>query len=328
MKKIFFTIVIAFCLTATYAQSKKEQIVQLTFSLDSLNNILAKERNNFNAKINELYTTIEQQNNDIETQKTEIIHLNKQLETKQLELTAKQAELHNQRNETARVNMLLITKTQEIEQLEALPPSDYLIVNNSVGFFKLGETWQNFAKNHYYYKSVQGYGTCLDACCDGGYTLGKAITNGNYGQTIENPEITIGALRFGESESKTEHKNNANLFYISSDNCSGWYWKDKISYIMIYSEAFKTKEGVGVGTTLEKLKEILGEVVINIGWLEEDANAVQVKINSYPSIEFILDVDDAIGGYEKLSTLDGTATILDFKKNTKIKRLIVRKTTN
>lgn len=204
----------------------------------------------------------------------------------------------------------------------------FLITNNYVGYFKIGGSWQNSAKNDYNYKSVQGYGTCRDACCDGGYNLGKAITNDNNGQTIENPEITIGALRFGESESKTEHKNNPNVFYISSDNCSGWYLKDKISYLMIYSEAFKTKEGIGVGTTLEKLKEILGEVLINIGWLEEDANAIQVKINSYPSIEFILDVDDAIGGYEKLSTLGETARVSDFKKNTKIKRLIVQKTTN
>lgn len=323
MEKIFFTVVIAFCLTATYAQSKKEQIIQLTFSLDSLNNIIAKERNSFTAKIYELNTTIKLQKNDIETQKTEIIQLNKQLETKQLELTAKQAELDNQRNETARLNMLLISKTQEIDQLKALPPSNYLITNNSVGFFKIGETWQNYAKNNYSYKFIQGYGICVDACCNGGYHLGKAITNGNNGQIIENPEITIGTMGFGESESKTEYKNNPNVFYISSDNCSGWYWKDKISYLIIYSEAFKTKEGIGVGTTLEKLKEILGEVIINIGWLEEDANAVQVKINSYPSIQFILDVDDAIGGYEKLSGLGETATISDFKKNTKIKRLIV-----
>lgn len=323
MKKIFFTTFIAFCMTATYAQSKKEQIAQLTFSLDSLNNILAKERINFNAKNTELYTTIKQQKNDIETQTTEIIHLNKQLEIKQLELTTKQDELDKQRAEIERVYKLLLTKTEEYEQLKVLPSSDYLITNNSVGFFKLGETWQNFAKNNYNYKFIQGYGICVDACCAGGYDLGKAITNGNNTQIIENPEITIGTLRFGESESKTEHKNNQNVFYNSSDNCSGWYWKDKIRYLMIYSDAFKTKEGIGVGTTLEKLNEILGEVVINIGWLEGDANAVQVKINSYPNIEFILDEDDAIGGYEKLSTLGETATISDFKKNTKIKRLIV-----
>lgn len=328
MKKLFLTLLTAHFLTVTFAQSKKEQILQLTTSLDSLSTIIAKERNINYVKMLELNTTIEQQKNDIETKNAEIIHLNKQLETTQLNLSAKQTELDSLWIETARINMLLLAKTREIEQLKSLGPLDYLVTNNSVGFFKLNESWQDIAKENYSYRFIEGYGSCVDACCNGGYSLGKTITNGDYGQVIANPEITIGTVQFGESESITEHKNNPNVFYVSSDNCNGWFWKDKISFMVIHSEAFKTIEGIGVGTTLEQLQEILGEVVINIGWLEEDANAVQVIVNSYPSIEFILDVDDAVGGYESLSNLSygATAGITDFKKNTRIRNLIIHST--
>jgi hypothetical protein len=313
MKKLTFAALIVLGSMTTYAQSKKEQIAKLTFSYDSLKNVLEKERNSFNVKINELNAIFQQQKSENETLKREIVQLNKHLE-KQLA-------------KADSVSKLLTTKTQELEHFNAVPSSDYLITNNSVGYFKIGASWQSFAKDNYNYESVQGFGNCTDACCDGGFTLGNNLVINEYGW-VENPEITIGALQFGKSESETEYKNNPNVFYVSSDNCSGWYWKNKISYLKVYSESFKTKEGIGVGTTLEKLEEILGKVVINIGWLEEDANAIQIKVKSYPDIEFILDVDDAIGGYEKLSSLEGqTVTISDFKTQTKIKRLIISETT-
>lgn len=225
------------------------------------------------------------------------------------------------------------SQTHSETQTEIIPSDNiddkYLITNNSVGYFKIGGSWQNFAKNDYKYKYVQGYGTCTDACCDGGFDLGGVISNDNYGLKIESPEITIGCLPLNESDSIYGHNSNPSVFYISSDNCNGWYWKDKISYFVIYSEAFKTKEGIGVGTTLEKIQEIFGKVVIFIGWLEEDANAIQIEVNSYPNLALILDVDDAIGGYEKLSSHENQyLSITNFRKNTKIKRLIIHMTTN
>ena len=66
-----------------FGQSKKEQIAQLTFSCDSLKNVLAKERNSFNAKSNELNAIIQQQKSEIKTRKTEIVRLNRLLDKKQ-----------------------------------------------------------------------------------------------------------------------------------------------------------------------------------------------------------------------------------------------------
>ncbi|MBG6188207.1 J domain-containing protein [Flavobacterium sp. CAN_S2] len=208
-----------------------------------------------------------------------------------------------------------------------------LITNNSVGFFKIGNPWKKIAKYEYEFQFIQGYGTCVDAACDGGFDLGKNLVIDEDG-FVENPEITIGALLFKRSESfddeneRNKYINRKDVFYISSSNLSAWYWGDKISYLIILSDKFSTKEGIGVGVTLEKVDEILGNLEIEIGWLEEDRNAVQVKISSYPDIRFILDVDDAVGGYEKLGTLGQKAIISDFKKNTKIKRIIINSKSN
>ena len=185
----------------------------------------------------------------------------------------------------------------------------FLITNNSVGYFNINGSWQNLAEKEYHYQYVQGYGTCVDACCNGGFDLGNGI-------------MTIGALRFDDKIDKS----NPNVFYVSTDNCGGWYWKDKISFIVIHSDLFKTKEGVGVSITLEESQKKLGKLVFNIGWIEEDANAVQFSTSFYPTIGFVLDVDDYIGNWEEISFMGegNTLTISDFKDNTKIKRIIVK----
>jgi hypothetical protein len=217
---------------------------------------------------------------------------------------------------------------QNVEQIE----EKYLITNNSVGLFNIDGSWQNYAKKDYNYLYVQGYANCVDASCDGGFDLGNNLVDSENGQKIENIELTIGAALFEASESNdievesSKYKDNPNVFFISSDNSCGWYLKDRISYLVLFSNKFKTKEGIGVDTNLEKVQEIFGDVVINIGWIEEDANAVQFKIDSYPNIEFILDGNDAVGGYNFLSTHEGqTIKVSDFKENTKIKRLIISK---
>ncbi|HLR01115.1 MAG TPA: hypothetical protein VK102_12160 [Sphingobacterium sp.] len=203
----------------------------------------------------------------------------------------------------------------------------FLISNHSAGYFKIGGSWQNYAEKEYSYKSVQGYGTCVDACCDGGFQLGYKIVEDSYGPKIENVQITIGAVNFDQNEkSESKYKDNPEVFYASSDNCKGWYWKDKINYIVVYSELFKTKEGIGVGTTLEEMQEKFGELHFYVGWIEEDINALQVSIKSYPDIKFILDIDAYKGNWEEIGFMEdkNEITVSDFKENSKIQRLIIR----
>jgi len=201
----------------------------------------------------------------------------------------------------------------------------YLITDTSVGHFIHNNPWQNIAKNVYNYQFLEGYGKCHDACCDGGYLLGNKIIDSEYGQTFEIPELTIGTQSFDHDESESKHKKNKDVFYVLTDNCPGWYWKDKINYIVVYSEQFRTKEGVGVASTLEMAEALFGKLDFYIGWIEEDSDALNFTVKQYPNIEFILDIEDYKGNWEDISLQgeDNTLKILDFKKNTKIQRIIV-----
>jgi hypothetical protein len=205
----------------------------------------------------------------------------------------------------------------------------FLITNTYVGYFRPGNSWQNISINDYNYEYIQSYGSCQDGCCDGGFSLGNKLVENEYG-FVTNPAVTIGAAPYAESEfieddyeRKNAHKNNKDVFYIDGSNCSGWYWKDKIRYLVIYSGAFKTKEGIGVGSTLEEIKEKFGKLQFYVGWIEEDENALRVLIKSYPKISFILKVDDYKGDWEKISNIgeENSLSISDFRENTKIDRL-------
>lgn len=208
----------------------------------------------------------------------------------------------------------------------------FLISNNSAGYFKVGGSWQSLAKNDYHFNSVQSYGTCIDACCDGGFDLGNNLIINKYGYA-DNPELTIGALLFKRSESyddeveRNKYISNKDVFYISSDNCNGWFWKDNIEYIVVNSDLFTTKEEVGVGATLEEAQEIFGKLDFHIGWIEEDVNALQFVTKSYPNISFILDVDDYQGNWEDITRTEdeNTLTASDFKEDTKIQRIIIHR---
>ena len=213
----------------------------------------------------------------------------------------------------------IVVEQEEAEIISNEPVENkFLITNNSVGYFNIGASWQNIAEKEYHYEYVQGYGTCIDACCNGGFDLGNDI-------------ITIGTLCFEESEyyddeiESNKYKNNPNVFYVSSDNCRGWYWKDKIRFIEVHSDLFKIKEGVGVGTTLKDAQKKLGKLSFTIGWVTEDRNAVYFSTKYYPNVKFIIDADDYVDGWEELDDLEekDTLTISDFKNNTKIKRIII-----
>ncbi len=203
----------------------------------------------------------------------------------------------------------------------------FLITNSSAGYFEIGLSWQDIAVNEYDYAATQGYGICVDACCDGGITLGYIPDGYDF---INEPDMTIGAVLFEGGEFPDDvkfankHKKNRDLFFITSDNCCGWYWNDKINYLMVYSDKYKTAEGIGVGSTLEEMKKAFGKITISIGWIEEDGNAIQVSVDKYPTLRFILDYESAVGGYEALSAVGETAEISDFKPRTKIERVLVK----
>lgn len=201
----------------------------------------------------------------------------------------------------------------------------YLISGSRVGLFSVGNSWQKISKEVYQFEFLQGYGNCHDAGCDGGFNLGREITTRKNGMEVSPSILTIGAMEFDQNESDNIHIGNPEVFYSSSPNCSGWFWKDKIAYVIIHSDLFKTKDGIGVGTPLFQLEKEFGKLQFDIGWIEEDANSIKVKIERYPNTDFILDVDDFQGDWEAMSFtgVKNSVSTLDFKPEAKVKRVFV-----
>jgi hypothetical protein len=215
----------------------------------------------------------------------------------------------------------ITAKDETIKQIN----DQYLISGSKVGLFSIGNSWQQISREVYQFEFVQGYGNCHDACCDGGFNLGREIINSEYGMEVSPLILTIGAMEFDQNESENIHIDNPEVFYSSSPNCSGWFWKDKIAYVIIHSDLFKTKDGIGVGTSLLHLEKEFGKLQFDIGWIEEDANSIKVKIEKYPNLAFVLDVEDFNGDWEVISFsgFDNSVSTSDFKPETKVKRIFV-----
>ena len=100
---------------------------------------------------------------------------------------------------------------------------------------------------------------------------------------------------------------------------------DKFNYILVTSSQFRTKEDIGVGSTLPTMQERFGRLDFNVGWIEEDPNALQVSVPAYPNIRFILNVDDYQGNWEDIDMKGEKSglTISDFKRGAKIRQLFV-----
>jgi hypothetical protein len=203
---------------------------------------------------------------------------------------------------------------------------EYLITLNSAGLFEIGGPWKTNSTNVYNYEYILGYGTCTDQCCNGGINLGFNLIKNEFG-IVENPEIIIGAEVYEINESLSIDQINNEAFFMTSDYCEGWYFNDKINFLIILSEEFKTTEGIGVGTTLNYLEGKFGELKFYVGFIEEDENALKVAIEKYPNISFVLDVNDYSGNWAEISFLenDNWLKISDFKNETKIKKIIINR---
>ncbi len=111
MKQLFIFITLGLITNFAFSQSKKEQITQLTTSIDSLKVVLVNERNVFKTNIQNQDSLIQQLKNQIISNKTEIKKL------KEL-LNEKNQEYNNLSTEINQINDLLIQKQKEIEQLK------------------------------------------------------------------------------------------------------------------------------------------------------------------------------------------------------------------
>ena len=79
MKKIIGLLLLTLCSFSTFAQSKKDQIESLTFTLDSLQHILLTERQNTSTKMQKLDSIVAFQENVILKEKHQVDTLNLEL---------------------------------------------------------------------------------------------------------------------------------------------------------------------------------------------------------------------------------------------------------
>jgi hypothetical protein len=227
-------------------------------------------------------------------------------------------------------NAIVIYEENGVLHSDELPnvkliKSSHLITDNSVGDFRLNQAWQNVAKTTYGFDFVQTEVGCNHGSCSGGYMLGLGLSaDRSLKDQWEDVELEI-ELKVANLSAVEKSKYSDQIFYNDSPNYKEWFWKDTISIIHIYSTKFMTKEGVGIGSSLKEAENKLGKLKFNVGWIEEDPNAVSFSAANYPDVSFILSYTDLIGEWEEFSHKGdlGENGIDSFKEGASIKRIVV-----
>jgi uncharacterized protein (TIGR02145 family) len=110
MKKIITLSLMVFSMMTTFSQNKKEQIEQLTYSKDSLQYLIDKERNSSNEKIKELEEKIALKKEGIAKIQNELAQVN-------LILTEKEQLLNKVKQEKEIINKNLIVVVDSIKMI-------------------------------------------------------------------------------------------------------------------------------------------------------------------------------------------------------------------
>jgi len=204
----------------------------------------------------------------------------------------------------------------------------FLITNDSAGYFKIGKPWQKNAKEVYNYAYKERNQCGYEACCSGGFELIKTDVDKKL-EKESSPDIIIIPKTFSNNREKNAFKNNPDVFFVESGfdgECSSWYFKDKVGGIIILSDAFKTKDGIGVGTRLQDILKVYGAIELigcSGGDPEADnSNEFLFKIPSYPGLEFVLDEGDNICNVGELDSYNKSSNFSHLK-NRKIIKITV-----
>ena len=186
-------------------------------------------------------------------------------------------------------------KAQEIEKEKWWNPTPnsgsfkYLISNKSVGEFKIGQ------------QMIPPYPSDI-------YKIEKGIRK----ERIEGESVEIDEYRVFE---------NGNLVLImeTSYDFDANKYSDIIDEIVVVSEKFKTKEGIGVNSTIDDFIKSYPKYKL---WWAYIRDIYVINSESIGNIQFLLDADDFIPEPK----IDSEITYLkyaDFKKGSKIKRIRV-----
>lgn len=221
------------------------------------------------------------------------------------------------------------SEPQNVETID----SKFLITNTSIGLFSQNSNWSEDYQTYGYNKGNSE--ECVDACCFGTTVFWKS------NESKENPSIVLYNKYFEDEQTadsikmdydaySTVYSSRNDLFFVGSDNCSDWYYKNLITACAVYSSDFKTQENIGVGSGVEDFLKAFDKAYITIGWIEEDADAIQLSTDKYPNLAFIVNSElfnvdwvpadkDRIGGEESNKfVLHNTACFIGNAKIVKI----------
>jgi hypothetical protein len=130
MTKIILSAVMVFTMTIANAQSKKKQIENLTFSLDSLNTVLSNTRDNANKQITSLNERIKEISDDVTVLMTDLTNL--------------QSSNDSLRNENDKLKTDYGKSSQEILDLKLELSSKDISIGLCWDIFELDTTSENF----------------------------------------------------------------------------------------------------------------------------------------------------------------------------------------
>ncbi len=159
----------------------------------------------------------------------------------------------------------------------------FLITKYSAGFFTLGDTIGNLIQ-YYGWKEeeMEYYG---DGCL-----IPYRYVRSDTGEVIE-LSYTFAGVKGDENE-ELYKSDTIKYMYVESDNCGGYYNRNKINGITILSDKFRTKEGIGVGSTFSELEAAY--TIIDATCYENADGMIftMVSVNEYPNMTFYFSNND------------------------------------
>ena len=145
----------------------------------------------------------------------------------------------------------------------------FLITRRSVGFFTKNDTIGNLAK---------WYG--WDA------SFSEFYSDGCLMPILQMDDLDIGLKYVCENLDDAPKQDTSKLIFADSPNCRGYYSKDTISWFSVTSDKFKTKEGIGVGSTFMQIQETYTITNVSYGADQDSRCNNYVVVKEYPNIRF------------------------------------------
>lgn len=177
-----------------------------------------------------------------------------------------------------------------LKYVKRVVSSNYLITNNSVGLFKVNGRIGDLPKSYGWTSTPSEF--FYDNC---------QLSTVKYSGGIE----VFYKFSCSLEDAKPMHKNKKIYSDNYSDNCSGYYCKDSIDRVFVYSPDFKVAEGVGVGSTFSEMKKAFPDLYSSYFGGVEGEYEIFLYVKKYPDLRFhidpdglLVDLDNEEGSYE------------------------------